>query len=121
MAEELVTIKTFAFLPQAEVAKLHLDEAGIQAFVADAETGHMLVANTVGFVKLQVPESQAEAALAVLSQRTYDADETGGLSEETRCLSCGTTMSADQSTCPKCGWSYASAAAGNELGDSAQR
>jgi hypothetical protein len=64
MAEELVTLMTFEFANQAEMAKWVLEQEGIHAFVADANimnTGPF-VANAIGYAKLQVPAAQVEAA-----------------------------------------------------------
>jgi hypothetical protein len=70
MADELVTVATYPFAGSAEVVRMRLEAEGIPAFVADAETVSMnwLFGNAVGWVKLQVPASQAEKARAFLEQ-----------------------------------------------------
>ena len=111
MSEELVTVRTFRFLPEAEAAKLHLEAEGHTVFLADAEIVNMdwLLGNAVGNIKLQVPLPEADAALALLeaqdeqrAARREDDEE----SEVMRCLGCGEDMFADEAKCPSCGWSY---------------
>jgi hypothetical protein len=113
MADNLVTVKTFQFVPEAEAARMHLEEQGIQSFLADAETVNMdwLLGNALGYVKLQVSSDQAEAAAAILQRipanrsRSDDGEET---TDAASCLSCGAKLLTDHSVCPSCGWSYAS-------------
>jgi len=38
MADELVTVGNFQFLPEAEFAQMRLESEGIQAFLADGQT-----------------------------------------------------------------------------------
>ncbi len=68
MADKLVTIASFRFLAEAEAARMHLEGAGVPAFLSDKEVVNIdwLLGNAIGYIKLQVPESQAEAAQAIL-------------------------------------------------------
>jgi hypothetical protein len=68
MADDLVTVATFEFLPLAEAARAHLIAEGIPAFLSDAETVYMAwsLGNALGYIKLQVPEAQAERARGIL-------------------------------------------------------
>jgi hypothetical protein len=68
MADDPVTIARYQFLSEAEAARMHLEAAGIHAFLIDVETLNVnwLWGNAIGYIKLQVAESQADAALAVL-------------------------------------------------------
>ncbi|MCI0642182.1 MAG: DUF2007 domain-containing protein [Gemmataceae bacterium] len=107
--DELVTITTFRYVHEAELARMHLENEGIQAFIMDAETITMdwLLGNAIGNIKLQVARSQKKAALELLERWPKpvvkdEDDET----ENMTCLSCGAAMTADQSHCPTCGWSY---------------
>src|SRR5260370_40489512 len=113
MEDQLVTVETYQFLPQAQAAKLQLEGNDIQVFLADAETVNMdwRLGNAIGNIKLQVPRDQAERALALLeemrdkaSQRRDTENDAGG----TVCLACGARLPEDQARCPLCGWSYAS-------------
>ena len=116
MEDQLVTVETYQFLPQAEAAKLQLEGNDIQVFLADAETVNMdwLLGNAIGNIKLQVPCDQVDKALALLeemrdkvSQRKSEEDEKDDEdTDETVCLACGAELSEDQARCPSCGWSY---------------
>jgi hypothetical protein len=112
MADDLVTVGQFQFGPEAEAARLHLEEVGIPAYISDGETVTMdwLLGNAIGYVKVQVATSQAEAALAVLEKmksaprRAEEAGEGDGDSQT--CLACGAEMARTSSKCASCGWSY---------------
>jgi hypothetical protein len=114
MADELITLTTYRFAPQADAAKWVLEQEGIQAFVADANivTADWFLGNAVGYIKLQVRRSQAQAALEVL----HDNPRLMGVSvPEERpdgamsCLACGEPIPDDADRCTACGWSYESA------------
>jgi hypothetical protein len=70
MADELVTVERYRFLPEAEAARMYLESAGIPVFLADGETVTMdwFLANAIGNIKLQVPSAQAETAGALLGR-----------------------------------------------------
>lgn len=112
MDYELVTVATFRFLPEAEVSKLHLEAEGLTPFLADAETvsTDWFLGNAVGNIKLQVPNSQAATATALLEKvRNTDRGQSK-LPEDVEgnvCLSCGAALPEEQSRCAACGWSYA--------------
>lgn len=112
MTDELVTIATFRFLPEAQASKLRLEADGLTVLLANAEIVSMdwFLANAIGNIKLQVPQSQAAAATAVLEQarneRRRREKQPQGVETNT-CLACGATMREDASRCPACGWSYA--------------
>src|SRR4051812_29394297 len=112
MNDPLVTLTDFRFVPQADLARMVLEQEGIPAFIADANTvtADWFLGNAVGYVKLQVAASQVEAALAVLrnnpelldgSRRTSDEDD-----DRDTCLACGEVMSDAADECTACGWSY---------------
>src|SRR5437660_458775 len=112
MEDQLVTVETYQFLPQAQAAKLQLEGNDIQVFLADAETVNMdwLLGNAIGNIKLQVPRDQVDKALGLLQEmrdkarRRHKTDED---TDETVCLACGAKLREDQARCPSCGWSYA--------------
>src|SRR5262245_58550718 len=107
--DELVTIGNFEFVSEAEVAQLRLQAEGITAFLRDAQILNMdwLLGNAIGYVKLQVPSEQAEAARKLLALSTQEIESPSGDPDAITCLACGTTLSAFQRQCTKCGWSYA--------------
>lgn len=109
--DDLVTIGHYRFVYEAELARLHLDEEGIPAFIADAEIVNMdwLLGNAVGNVKIQVARRDAEAATSVLARKT-PAQPEGEVDESSKCLACGTRLAEDATTCLTCGWSYGSSA-----------
>lgn len=113
MSNDFVTIATFQFLTEAEVSKLALEAEGIKVFLADVETVSMdwMIGNAIGYIKLQVPGSQVEAAVALLEQvraehQRHEGDDEDAESE--KCLSCGVPLPPDATLCPACGWTYAS-------------
>jgi hypothetical protein len=71
MDEPVTTVATFSTPVEAELARNRLEEKGIAASVADAETAGMLFAlgGALGGVKVQVAESDAARARAVLASR----------------------------------------------------
>jgi hypothetical protein len=114
MEDQLVTVETYQFLPQAQAAKLQLEGNGITVFLADAETVNMdwLLGNAIGNIKLQVPAEQAEHALTILddmrekARERREAEEEEDDDERVRCLACGAKIPENQTRCPSCGWSY---------------
>lgn len=108
--DDLVTVATFRFVHEAELAKLHLAEEGIQSFIMDAETVTMdwLLGNAIGNIKLMVAGNDFARAEAILDRfipKGRDAPEEPEVSDFA-CLACGTTILRDDAKCPACGWSY---------------
>ncbi len=66
----LVTIARYSWPYEADLAKAHLQAAGIMAFVTDEFLVNLnwLYSNAVGGVRLQVPEEDADAARELLKQ-----------------------------------------------------
>jgi hypothetical protein len=92
----LVTIITFNHVHQAELARTALEAEGIQAIVLDRFTGDRLFGNAPGGVRLQVEESDVDAADAVLNRMAgvAGAEEATPSDEEPwqppqTCPSCG--------------------------------
>lgn len=114
MEDQLVTVETYQFLPQAQAAKLQLEGNGITVFLADAETVNMdwLLGNAIGNIKLQVPAEQADQALTFLDEmrekarERREAEEEEDDDERVKCLACGAKIPENQARCPSCGWSY---------------
>jgi predicted nucleic acid-binding Zn ribbon protein len=112
MEDQLITVETYQFLPQAQAAKLQLEGHDIRVFLADAETVNMdwLLGNAIGNIKLQVPADQAERALSLLDDMREKASQRSDREKDethSECLVCGAEIPEDQSRCPSCGWSYA--------------
>jgi hypothetical protein len=93
-ADDLVTVDSFRVLPEAEAAKLHLEAAGIRAFLAESEAVDMdwLAGNPFWNVKLEVARGDAERAAALLGElrtRWRESAETPEGSDSLVCLACG--------------------------------
>jgi hypothetical protein len=65
---DLVTVATFPDVAEAELAKERLASEGIQAFVAEAQSGGVMpfLTNMTGGIHVQVGEADAEKAREVL-------------------------------------------------------
>ena len=114
MKEDLVTVATYRLALSAEVARVSLEQEGIRVFVADSNqvATNFFLGPLVGYIKLQVPRSQADAALAIF-QRQPSLLDSGGSSpnseaedEVAQCLSCGATLPEEEDRCPAGGWCY---------------
>jgi hypothetical protein len=72
MTDRLVTVATFANSVEANLARNRLVEAGIKAFLGDEEAVNMAWywTSALGGIKLQVPEGDVDAALALLTEDT---------------------------------------------------
>src|SRR5439155_13733470 len=87
MDEPLITVGIFSTPVEAELARNWLEEKGITAVVMDAETVGMLfhASGALGGVKVQVTESDAARARAVLASRdgpaALSADDDYGLED----------------------------------------
>ena len=72
-----VTVASFGEVPNAEIAKNIIEEAGIKAYLTDSElvTYEWLLSNAIGGVKVQVAEEDAERAYAALAEaKRVDGD-----------------------------------------------
>ena|SRR5579871_6321959 len=113
MSDKFVTIEQFQFLPEADTMRMHLQAEGIDAMLLDAETvsTDWALGNAVGYIKLQVKQSQQEQAPEILNQMRSQRNARRQAEEEgedtDRCLACDAKLERDQATCPYCGWSYA--------------
>jgi len=115
MEEELVTLATYRFAIQAEVARVALEQEGIRVFVADSNlvATNFFLGNAVGYIKLQVPRSQVQAGVAILQRQpslldcsagsSYSEEEEDGVA---RCLLCNAELPEQGDQCTECGWCY---------------
>jgi hypothetical protein len=87
----MITIATYSFPYEAQIARANLEAEGIPAFIADEHTINMqwLFSNALGGIRLQVPSEFAEQAQEILEQ-----DFSELLEEE---------FGKDENVCPKCG------------------
>lgn len=71
MDDDLVTAAVFGDHTQAVAAKMHLEDAGIPAFLQDEfmSGGLFVMGGATGGVKLQVPKSRLEEAVKVIDER----------------------------------------------------
>jgi hypothetical protein len=108
MDEKLVTVAKFRYANEAELAKMHLEEAGLKAFLADIETVNMdwFLGNAVGNIKLQVPLSQVQAAAKVFERRSDLAVLDEKSKDLATCLACGQPFPENELKCPSCGWTF---------------
>ena len=116
---EITTVATFTDANEAMLAQIHLSDLGIKAFVVDAELANMdwFYRNAIGYIKIQTPNDQAEAARALLEtwrarrvgDEVIEENDDENLDQTVACLACGAVLPDDDSRCPACGWSYASA------------
>lgn len=73
-SDDLVVIATFDHPLQAHIHRAHLEAEGIPAFLFDEHmmTNNWLMTNALGGIRLAVPETAREEALAILA----DSDDT---------------------------------------------
>jgi hypothetical protein len=100
----LVTVATFPQIHLAEVAKAHLEAAGIESQLVDEGVvgANPFLSVAVGGVKIQVREEDAKRAAELIEEleQTESPDNT--------CLACGKPMGEDEDKCSACGWSFLS-------------
>jgi len=65
---DLVTVRKFWSLPDAELAKGVLDSAGIESFIFDENMGRLYFTNVIVGVRLQVDAENLEIATRLLDQ-----------------------------------------------------
>lgn len=81
--QQLVTIREFRDLPEAELAKGLIESAGIEVFLADDNIVRMdwFYSNAVGGIKLQVKAEDAATAIDVLEQPIPDNFDVEGVGD----------------------------------------
>jgi hypothetical protein len=92
----LVTLMTFNRVHEAELARMALEAEGIAAVVLDRFTGDRFFENAVHGVRLQVEESDADAADAVLNR-------IAGMAEAEEVTPSDEEPWEPPRTCPSCG------------------
>ena len=74
MAEELIVVRRFRDLIEAELAQGKLESAGIDSFVADENIVRMdwFYSNAIGGLRLMVKPEDADAAVTILDEPIPD-------------------------------------------------
>jgi hypothetical protein len=89
---DLVPLRRFRDLPEAQLAKGSLESSGIECFLTDDNMVRMdwFISNLLGGVKLLVNREDAEAAAAILDEPTPDTLDVEGVGEyeQPRCPQC---------------------------------
>jgi hypothetical protein len=89
---DLVPIRRFRDLPDAQLAKGSLESSGIECFLTDDNMVRMdwFISNLLGGVKLLVNREDAEAAAAILDEPTPETLDVEGVGayEQPRCPEC---------------------------------
>jgi hypothetical protein len=70
---DLVTVRKFWSLPDAELAKGVLDSAGIESFMFDENMGRLYLTNVILGVRLQVDQENVEIATRLLDQNVPES------------------------------------------------
>jgi hypothetical protein len=111
MTHQFVTVESYQFLPVAEATRMALQAEGIEVMLVDKETvsTDWALGNAIGYIKLQVPQHQVDAALGILEKirEARNARLAESKPDIDECLACGAPLQPEQSTCAQCGWSFA--------------
>jgi hypothetical protein len=67
--DKLVTVATFSYAAEAHLSKAKLESAGMRSFVAENFAPNWGITVGAGGVKLQVKESDAQKATAILKSQ----------------------------------------------------
>ena len=110
MSDRFVTIASYAWTPEAQMAKNVLEAEGILAFLAGEMTSDALTGfvGQAAEVQLQVHEkdaARAAALLASVSAETSLDEDWESQAERGLCLCslCGTAIPLEEGACPACG------------------
>ncbi|MEM9753936.1 MAG: hypothetical protein AAF916_11220 [Planctomycetota bacterium] len=111
-----VTVGEYANGHEADLAVALLAGHGISARLENREFVGMDwgVAAAVGWIKVNVPEANADAARETLGKMQSAGDGTdlklgsAAITDAEACLRCGGKMPVEDAVCGACGWSYVS-------------
>jgi hypothetical protein len=103
MADRLVTVASYAFMPEAQMAKNLLASEGIAAYLAGEMTANTLIA--AGEAHLQVHAEDAQRAVRLLAAAQASLPDDWEESAERglwTCPVCGTAVTLGENVCPAC-------------------
>lgn len=104
------TIASFWKTEEAHLLRLRLAAAGIPSFLQDENITqmHPWRAAAIGGVRVQVDDSDLEAAQKILAENSGAPVEhvPPSDSDAIECYSCHATIPPSQTRCSSCGWSY---------------
>ncbi|MAG92799.1 MAG: hypothetical protein CMJ48_03515 [Planctomycetaceae bacterium] len=116
MPDDLVTLATLDTAVEAELVRSHLEAAEIPSWLDNAEMATALwhYGNAIGHVRLNVAQSQSQAALEVIEKMLPAGQVDGAVGpvesfDKSACLACGAAMPDDLNACSKCGWTFGNA------------
>lgn len=119
MAADLVEVYRAGSLPEAHSLRLMLEDAGIAAQVENDMLHGALGEFPLGWStcpRLMVPPADTELARTLLdeyerstTERRQHQSEQPESADGSVCLACGAALGLDD-VCPKCGWTYCTAA-----------
>ena len=91
----MITVATFSKPEEAHLLRLRLGAGGIDAYVQDENTVQMnwLYSNAIGGVRVQIDETDLEAAREIVALPPVKAGEAGEV-ELTECPDCSSTNTA---------------------------
>lgn len=74
MKNSFTVVKTYTYLPEAEIAKGHLESEGVQAWVDNENIAalHQPMLSGSGGIRLRVESKYAERALKILDEKFVD-------------------------------------------------
>ncbi len=108
MADELVTVATYATMSEAEAAKVTLEAQGIRALLDDMDWTTLGV--SAANLKLQVNQEDLGRAVELLAEHGHtlrdDVPDDDDRPDAITCLECGKEIPEGQAKCPACGWTY---------------
>jgi len=105
MSDDLKTVASFATPIEADIARNHLEAAGIQAFLADDQTVGWLwhLGTALQGVKVLVAESDLARAIETLQQSEEPPAAGAPPAESWSCPKCGAEVDAEMVVCWSCG------------------
>ncbi len=107
MPDRFVTVASYAWTPEAQIAKNLLESEGIPAFVAGEQVANVF-SGVVGEAQLQVREEDAPRAVSLLAaaaarvslDANWEAQAERGVKP---CTVCGMAYAIGEGVCPACG------------------
>lgn len=110
-SDKLVVARRYTYAAEADLARIHLVEAGIPAVVngTNIVVADWLLGNAAGYIRLEVAESDLQAAIEILSQASPAAtlgEKNPEECDQEICLQCGEEFPQTETRCAHCGWTF---------------